>query len=100
VLIIDDDEISSRLFGAKLRSEGFEVIYANDGNEGREEARRLQPDLITNQDFSLEAEKAAREVWGVADYIHKSIDLGKFIARVKKALEEYKDKKNPDAQED
>lgn len=32
--------------------EGFEVIYAKDGNEGREMARRFQPDLIT-LDFNL-----------------------------------------------
>lgn len=46
ILIIDDDAAIRRLFGAKLASAGFEVLYAADGNEGRETARRFLPDLI------------------------------------------------------
>ena len=46
ILIIDDDKLTRRLFGGKLAIEGFDILYAEDGNEGREIARRLQPDLI------------------------------------------------------
>lgn len=46
ILIIDDDESLRRLFGGKLASAGFEILYAEDGSEGREIARRMQPDLI------------------------------------------------------
>lgn len=46
ILLIDDDEALLRLFGGYLNSAGFEIIYAHDGNEGRELARRLHPDLI------------------------------------------------------
>lgn len=46
ILLIDDDPDISRLFGGKLASEGFEIMYASEGNEGRELARRFQPDLI------------------------------------------------------
>lgn len=46
VLIIDDEPAFRRLLGGRLAKLGYEVIYANDGNEGRETARRLQPDLI------------------------------------------------------
>src|SRR3989338_6594377 len=46
ILMIDDDEMLLRLFGAKLSSAGFNIIYARNGNEGREIARRLHPDLI------------------------------------------------------
>ncbi len=46
ILIIDDDPTIRRLFGAKLASVGFEVVYAGDGNTGREMARRFLPDLI------------------------------------------------------
>jgi len=46
ILIIDDDEMIRRLFGGKLAMCGFEVLYAADGNEGRETARRFAPDLI------------------------------------------------------
>lgn len=46
ILIIDDDPLIRRLFGGKLAAAGFEVLYASNGDEGRETARRLQPDLI------------------------------------------------------
>ena len=46
ILIIDDDPALRRLFGGKLTQAGFEVMYSADGNEGRELARRFQPDLI------------------------------------------------------
>jgi CheY-like chemotaxis protein len=46
VLIIDNDETTRRLFGSLLSTAGYEVIYAKDGEIGRETARRLQPDLI------------------------------------------------------
>jgi CheY-like chemotaxis protein len=46
ILIIDNDPISRRLFGSLLGIAGYEVIYAKDGEQGREMARRLHPDLI------------------------------------------------------
>jgi CheY-like chemotaxis protein len=46
ILIIDDDQMTRRMFGGRLALAGFEVLYAADGNEGREIARRMQPDLI------------------------------------------------------
>jgi len=46
ILIIDDDPLTARLFGAKLAESGFEVLYAHDADEGREMARRFSPDLI------------------------------------------------------
>jgi len=46
ILFVDDDEVVRRLFGFKLAKAGYEVIYAEDGNQGREMARRFQPDLI------------------------------------------------------
>ncbi len=46
ILYADDDEMMRQLVGGKLSKEGFEVIYATDGNEARDMARRLQPDLI------------------------------------------------------
>lgn len=121
ILIIDDDPLIRRLFGGKIASVGFEVLYAADGSTGREMARRFRPDLIlldirmsetdgyviaqrlksesrtkdipivflTNQDFSIEAEKAVKERW-VVDYIHKSINLNEFIKRIKKIIEPQK----------
>ena len=46
VLIIDNDEIIRRLFGSLLGNAGYEVMYAKDGEIGREMARRFHPDLI------------------------------------------------------
>lgn len=46
ILVVDDDPITRRLFGALLARAGFEVLYAKDGNEGREMARRFMPDLV------------------------------------------------------
>lgn len=46
ILIIDDDDMLRRLFGGKLALSGFEVLYSDNGDDGREIARRFQPDLI------------------------------------------------------
>jgi CheY-like chemotaxis protein len=46
VLFADDDPATRRLFGAKLASAGFEVLYAKDGDEALEMATRFVPDLI------------------------------------------------------
>lgn len=46
ILLVDDDPLFRRHFGARLASSDFAVVYAADGNEGREMARRLHPDLI------------------------------------------------------
>ena len=46
ILLVDDDPAILRLFGGQLAQAGFEILPAHDGNEGREMARRLQPDLI------------------------------------------------------
>lgn len=46
ILIIDDDEVSRRLYGSLLGKAGYEVIYSPDSIQGRELARRFHPDLI------------------------------------------------------
>ena len=46
ILITDDDEVMRRLFGSLLAKAGYEIIYAPDADQGRELARRFQPDLI------------------------------------------------------
>lgn len=46
ILLADDDEDTRRIFGHHLSKSDFEVIYAEDGNECREMARRFQPDII------------------------------------------------------
>lgn len=46
ILLVDDDSDILRIFCGWLSHEGFEMLTAHDGNEGRETARRLQPELI------------------------------------------------------
>ena len=46
ILLVDDAPEVLRIFGGKLTEAGFEVVYAKDGNEGREIARRIKFDLI------------------------------------------------------
>lgn len=46
ILYADDDEIIRRVIGGELARHGFEVLYASDGNEAREMARRLKPELV------------------------------------------------------
>ncbi len=46
ILIIDNDEVTRRLFGSLLGSSDYEVMYANNGEIGREMARRFHPELI------------------------------------------------------
>jgi len=46
ILLVDDAPEVLRIFGGKLTEAGFEVLYAKDGNEGREIARRIKFDLI------------------------------------------------------
>lgn len=45
-MLIDDDPLMRRLFGSHLASLGFEMIYANNGYEGWEMARRFAPACI------------------------------------------------------
>ena len=46
ILMIDDDLTSRQLFGGLLAKVGYEVLYASSGEEGRESACKLLPDLI------------------------------------------------------
>lgn len=46
ILLVDEDVQIRRLFGGKLASAGFEVLYAKSGFEGREMARKFHPNLI------------------------------------------------------
>lgn len=64
ILIVDNDPMTRRLFGALLARAGFEVLYAKDGNEGREMARRLQPDLVL-----LDLNMPVMDGWETADRI-------------------------------
>ena len=46
VLVIEDDELVSRVYGIKLQQEGQEVIMAKDGEEGLQKTMSDKPDLV------------------------------------------------------
>jgi DNA-binding response OmpR family regulator len=46
ILIIEDDESVRQVLSFRLVKSGFEVMEAQDGFEGLDDARRLRPDLI------------------------------------------------------
>lgn len=46
ILIIEDDEILERMYQKRLESEGYEVIWGRNGQEGIALAKTHQPDLI------------------------------------------------------
>jgi two-component system, cell cycle response regulator DivK len=52
VLLVDDDEMSRDMLSRRLIRRGFEVIFAVDGKQGVEAARREKPDIIL-MDMSL-----------------------------------------------
>ncbi len=46
ILIIDDDEMILQSLASVFTKDGFEVITANDGDKGLEEALNKEPDAI------------------------------------------------------
>jgi CheY-like chemotaxis protein len=46
VLYADDDEMIRQIIGGMMAKRGYEVVYAEDGNQARDVARRLQPELV------------------------------------------------------
>ena len=52
VLLVDDNEMNRDMLSRRLIRRGFEVIFAVDGKQGVEAARREKPDIIL-MDMSL-----------------------------------------------
>lgn len=46
ILIIEDDQTILSMYDSKFQGEGFEVLKAEDGNEGLKIAKKNQPDII------------------------------------------------------
>jgi len=46
ILIVEDEKSLLELLNAKLKKEGYEVLSANDGQEGYKNIKEWQPDLI------------------------------------------------------
>jgi len=46
ILVIEDDLVSQRVVSARLEINGYDVITAQDGEEGLKKARSEKPDLL------------------------------------------------------
>jgi two-component system cell cycle response regulator DivK len=46
ILLVDDDEMSRDMLSRRLIRRGFEVVFAVDGKQGIDAARREKPDII------------------------------------------------------
>lgn len=46
ILLVEDDHTISRLYGAKLDIEGYDVIYAYNGLEGLKALDNFVPDIV------------------------------------------------------
>lgn len=116
VLIVEDEETLARNLSEKLKSEGFNVLTAGDGEEGLEKLRGEHPDLIVldimlpkldglslcrivRRDPSTshipiimltargtEVDKIVGLESGADDYVVKPFGLGEFLARVRAVM--------------
>lgn len=46
ILLVDDDQALTTIFGTALQKEGYEIVVANEGNAGLEKAKAEKPDLV------------------------------------------------------
>ncbi len=46
ILVVEDDLVTQRVLSARLEINGYEVITAQDGEEGLKRARKENPDLV------------------------------------------------------
>ena len=67
ILVIDDEPEVRYTIGQYLITNGYEVVYANNGNEGIERAKKLQPFVIT-----LDVLMHGKDGWAVLKELKES----------------------------
>jgi DNA-binding response OmpR family regulator len=124
VLVVDDDPDIARFVEVNLRSAGYDVAVASDGQEALDKAEKLHPDLVlldvmmpridgfevaqrlrknpqtANTSIimltakALSADKVTGLQSGADDYIIKPFDPIELLARVKGTLRRAKEMRN------
>jgi DNA-binding response OmpR family regulator len=46
ILLIEDDEVLAGMYKMKIKQQGYELVAAENGEEGLEKAKKEKPDLI------------------------------------------------------
>jgi two-component system alkaline phosphatase synthesis response regulator PhoP len=84
ILLVDDEEDIRKVVAYQLKANGYEVIIAEDGEEGLEKARSEAPDLIILDLMLPKIE--GHKVCGLLknDARYKSIPIILFTARIQK----------------
>ncbi len=122
ILVVDDEEKIRNLVGSYLRSEGFDILTADDGQAAVEAVRRHQPDLVVLDVRmpGLDGIEALREIRtfsdvyvimltalaeetdkliglsvGADDYLTKPFSPRELVARVKVVLRRSRGQREP-----
>jgi len=118
ILVVDDEVELLKAMSIRLKASGYEVITAQDGQEGLEKAKRLIPDLIVldvlmpkldgyevcrllkfDEKYKYipvimltakaqDIDKATGKKVGADDYITKPFETQDLIEKIKKHLKE------------
>ena len=73
ILVVEDSPMIQEILVERLRFRNYEVIVAQDGQEGVEMAQREQPDLIL-MDISL----PVMDGWEATEHIRKIESIKKY----------------------
>ncbi|MDX1536018.1 MAG: response regulator [Candidatus Spechtbacterales bacterium] len=93
ILVVEDDETLSLLLGDRLEAEGFNVLRANDGEQGLEMALANKPNLILldivmpNMNGITVLEKLRQDPEGKDLPVIMLTNLGNDIEKVSQATE-------------
>lgn len=67
VLVVDDSSIQRKIYAAALKSEGYEVVTAENGREGVEMALQYSPALIL-MDIGMPEMDGLAAVWEIRSH--------------------------------
>lgn len=87
LLIVEDDEHVSKVYEVKFSKEGYEVIFARNGEEGVEKITKEKPDLII-----LDLMMPKKDGFVVLEEIKKVPDLSKIPVMILSNLGQETDK--------